>query len=239
MHRPTIALVCLLISLSALRAEAASYAARLHEAQTLLEKGDAAAAIERYRELQVDFPTDEAVLYGLGCAHYRHAEQIASLPPGQATPPEAVFQAAITAFESLSSAQNPRIQENAIFNRANCLAQMGRAAAKDPSAIQKAVSSLRMAIAAYEDLANRFPNNADVQQNLDHVRYLLKQLLQQTQKKEDKNEEKGDEQNEDQPNQLTGVTRISEASTDLLDSKTEIHEDTVTVFETPKGSPQP
>lgn len=147
----------------------------LRAAEDLARQGDLAGAVEAYRGLQVDHPDDARVLFGLGAAHYRHAESL-----GDGAAPDqraALYLEAQSVFERLLGAGDLRLRADAAFNRGNCFA---RRAGLIPDAQRKEkAQALRQAAAAYEEVLREHPGHAGAAQNLDHVRYRLRTLLQQ------------------------------------------------------------
>ena len=148
---------------------------QLEQARAHLKAGNPARAIEVYRELQVDYPDDPAVLFGLGCAQYRRAEQ--HVEAEQAEEAAAMFEKARGVFDRVVSAQGADVAADAAFNRANCVARVAELTPAREK-YQEAVAALRKAEAAYEAVLREYPDDARAKMNLDHVRYSLKKLLQ-------------------------------------------------------------
>ncbi len=228
------AAIILLLTVSiASGAFAASSASRLAEAHGKLKANDTAGAIEILRELQVESPGDERVLYALGCAQYKEAESqqgsvvgglVASGQPGGESA-QSPYKEAQESFENLLEAQDPEIARNAAFDRANCIAQSAKLGMQSPEGAQKAVGALRNAANAYQDFLRRFPDDKGAQQNLDHVRFLLKKLLREQKKDEKKDEEKQD-QKQDQKNP-TALLKVRNAQTEIPGATTNIDDDAI------------
>ena len=204
MFRPVVAFaMCAALCLCA---AAESRAARLSRAHAKLKESDPAAAIEILRELQVESPGDERVLYALGCAQYRLAEMQATGAPALpgAAPTGGLFDEAQATFGALSDARDPDIARHASFDRANCLAQSAKLAAQDPAKAQAAISDLVLAASAYEDYLRKYPDDRDARQNLDHVRFLLK-VLKQQQKDDPQQQEQQKQEKNEQPKATLAV----------------------------------
>lgn len=212
----------LLVALLPGIALAESSAARLAKAHAELNGGSPATALELLRELQVEQPNDERVRYALGCAQYKLAEAQANTEaaPGPAPAvPSASFDEAQKTFDGLIHADDRTIARAAAFNRANCLAQSAKALLANPAKASDAQNGLRSAIVAYEDLVRRYPDDASAQQNLDHVRYLLKKL--QAEKKDE--EKKDDQQQKDE--QQKAMLNVRNAATEIPGARAVVGED--------------
>ena len=195
-------MVCLIavavIFVSGERAHGASLSGSLQEADQLLGAGDVSAALEAYRNIQVDFPEAEEAQFGIGCAQYIQGT-------GQLTAEEsaASFAAAEEVFSRLSIARNEIIREHAAYNRANTVAQTAKMIPAEQQ-YKEAVAAFHGAVSAYEGVLREYPEHRGAGQNLDHVRFLLKELLQNPPEPED----------EDKPEQ---VSSFGVAHTDIED----------------------
>jgi tetratricopeptide (TPR) repeat protein len=159
--------------LTALDARAASLRSALQDASQLLADGDAPGAIASYREIQVEYPDSEEAKFGIGCSQYvQGAGQSAT---GALEEAATSFQAAEEVFRRLSTAQDSRIREGAVYNRANTVAQKAKMIPPQEQ-YKEAVAALGEAVSAYEEVLRDFPEHKGAGQNLDHVRYQLKQL---------------------------------------------------------------
>jgi tetratricopeptide (TPR) repeat protein len=165
----------------ALSASAASLNARMNEARALLEAGEAQAALDAYTELLVEDPESEFVRLGIACATYRLAEN--ALNAGDKEQARERFKEAESAFTLFSSATDWDARAAAAFDAANATTQLAKMtladAEEDPNLRQDAIDALRGAVRAYENVLIGFPGHAGAQQNLDHLRFLLKTFLQQ------------------------------------------------------------
>lgn len=214
---------------------AESQAARLSRAHGLLQQNDAAAALELLRELQVESPGDERVLYALGCAQYKMAEAqggAAGAPAGAA----ASFKEAQASFDALSRAKDPNIARQAAFDRANCLAQAAKQAMANPQQAAAAADSLRGAVSAYEDFLRHYPDDKGAQQNLDHVRFLLKKMLREN---KDQNKDQKQDKPKDQKQQ-EAVLSVRNAQTEIPGATAVVGEDSTVKLVAPgnAGAPQ-
>lgn len=170
-------------------ADAASLSRLLQEADKLLAEGDVAEALAAYQDIQVEFPEAEAAQFGIGCAQYIMGVGQSNANAAEAS--AASFSAAEEVFRRLSIAKNKTIRERAAYNRANTVAQTAKmipAAEK----YKEAVAALGGAVSAYEGVLRDYPEHRFAAQNLNHVRFLLKELLQNPPESEE--EEKSDEQ---------------------------------------------
>jgi tetratricopeptide (TPR) repeat protein len=209
-------------------APAASLQKELERARALLDAGDAAAAEELYRELQVEAPESGPVIFGLACAQYLAGkQQAAAQSPDLAA---GAFDAARETFQQLISLQDKSLRESAVFNQANCLAQ--KAKLLDPMQQYDArVAALREAVTAYETILRENPEHAGAQQNLDHTRFLLKTLLQEPPEKQDQEDQEQQDQPPDQPPQ--GFSLFTEAGTDLPGARAIAVDNTARVLRLP------
>ncbi len=219
-------IACTALSLSSTALSAVPFQA-LRAGQDLLEQGDAAKALEHFQELQVDYPDVGEVRFGLGCAWYMKAEQ--QLETGAVPEALASYAEARTAFDALLSNDNALVAREAAFNRANCLAR--EAAAVNPSEYEEAKAALRRAVEAYETGLERYPDHAGMKQNLEHLRFLLKQLLQNPPEQEPQNEEK---EPPDQPPPSI-LSRFGAVSTQLPGAQTK-QEDNTAILIMPDAS---
>ena len=196
----------LFLALLAIPAWAQSLSRGLEEAADVLAQGDAAAAVEAYRELQVAHPDAPEVIFGLGCAQYAQAQ--AKRDAADAEAAAAAFEEAQATFERVTNADDQQVARHAAFNRANCLAQRAKMIPAEQN-YEAAVGALRRAADAYQAVLDDYPGYDAAQQNLDHVRYLLKQLLRNP---PDKQEQQ--------------VTVFTYADTELPNATAEIRDDT-------------
>ena len=154
------------------------------------------------------------MLYALGCAQYKLAESAG----GGAD----AYKDAREAFDALANAKDPMIARNAAFNRANCLAQAAKAAASDPKGQQAALGQLRSAASAYEDFLRQYPGDTGAQQNLDHVRFVMKKM-QRASKQDDKQDQKQDDKKP--PQEPPASLAVRNAQTEIPGAKAEVGDD--------------
>ncbi|MBX7257071.1 MAG: hypothetical protein K1Y02_11980 [Candidatus Hydrogenedentes bacterium] len=183
---------------------AESFVDKLNQANAKLRNGESQAALDIYRELQVENPESDVLYHNLGCAQYSKGEEDSksAVKTGKAES----FSEAKASFERAMSSDDPALRKSATFNRANAVAQ--QAMAMDPAKDQKAVvAAFEDSIKSYEEILSNDPENKDAQTNLDHMRYLLKKMLQnppeqnqQQQGKDDQGKE-GDKQDQQQNQQ--------------------------------------
>src|SRR5690606_22700504 len=126
----------------------------------------------------------------LGGVHYRKGEGLAGA--GDAEGARAEFEAADKTFTGLSQHADERLATDAAFGRANALAQQAKLLA-GPESFKEGVKALRVAEQAYVELLKRAPGHAGARQNLDHIRFILKQLLQ-NKPEDQKNDEQEDQE---------------------------------------------
>lgn len=222
--------VLTVIALLAGAAHAESRASRLARAHEKLRESDPAAALEILRELQVEEPGDERVLYALACAQYRIAEAKQAVQrPGE--DPAAAYREAQAGFEALTGAKDPAIARQASFDRANCLAQTAKLGAGDPERAKEAIAGLRNAAAAYEAHLLRFPDDKGARQNLDHVRFLLK-TLQQKEEEQPKEDQQGGPPPEQPP---AAMLSVRNPATEIPGAKAVVSEDAIVQLVTPSA----
>jgi tetratricopeptide (TPR) repeat protein len=207
-------------------AYAESRSARLSAAHAKLQEGDPAAALEALRELQVEDPSDERVLYALACAQYRLAEAQAATGD-----PNTAFKDAQAAFETLSRAKDPGIARQASFDRANCLAQAAKLSMADPKNAKAAVGALQAAAAAFEAHLAVYPDDKGARQNLDHVRFLMKNLQREKKDEEQKQDEKKDDK------QPKAVLSVRNAVTELPGATAVVGDDATVQLVKPGATP--
>ena len=174
-------LVCALLVVC-LPTGAESFARRLKEGHALLRSGDADGALQVYRDLQIEEPESDQLHYSIGCAQYERG--IAKSKEEAYDEAIAGFDAARGAFAEASLSGAPAIRRNALFNKANSIAQTAKQAvvARGTGLAQedheKMVKAFEESVQAYDQFLEQYPGHAGAKQNLDHVRYLLKKLMQ-------------------------------------------------------------
>jgi hypothetical protein len=176
-----IAVVCLSIVVGA-RADAAdSFRRQLEKGNAQLREGNAAGALEQYRELLTEDPESPLIRYNMGLAHYGEATQFGGL--GSTEDAMAALNKAKQEFESVEkNSPDPKLRMDAAYNHANATAQQAKwsveAAKSGAGKFEDTVKAFEASLAEYEDLLKRRPDHAGAKQNLDHMRYLLKSMLQ-------------------------------------------------------------
>jgi hypothetical protein len=152
----------------------AGFAGELRSCNAALRAGKPAEALEGLRALQVERPDSPWVLYALGAAQHQ-------LGRGHAVAQEntqavEAFEAAARYFGKAAESDLPELRRAALFNGANAVVQAGMTQkAGDNRA--GAIERLESAIGRYEALLREYPVFAPGLQNLDAVRYRLKQWL--------------------------------------------------------------
>ncbi len=101
------------------------FAVSTSEAMQSLRAGEYDTALTQFQELQVDAPNDPDVLYGLGCVQYQRG--LSRLETQQTEEAKTAFQEARTAFNSVLSGTDKRLQPNAGFNLANVFSKEAEA----------------------------------------------------------------------------------------------------------------
>lgn len=205
----------------------------VQEANGLLEKGDADAALNLLKESQVDYPDAAELRFGIACAQYARGEKL--LESGAAEEAKAAFGEARSLFNTLSANDNPQISREAVYNGANTVAREALAVAEtgDHAA---AVTALRGAVSAYEAGLARYPDHAGMRQNLDHVQLKLKELLQKPQQEEEQQQPEQQKPPEQSPQV---VSLFGQASTELPGAQARVEENTAYLVPPKKQEPQP
>jgi Ca-activated chloride channel homolog len=191
----SIALVCCMAGWAA----AENFDNRFAEGYKLLDEGDAQGALDSFQELKVESPDSGLVDYSIAAATY--ALGMAYHESDDEEKATEYWVTAKNSFDRLVNDPDPFLRDNAPLNAANCMAQLARQL--DPKKqFKERVTALRSAIAAYEKVLYQQPGNETAQENLDHLRYLLKKMLQNPppeQQEQDKGEDgQSGDQGEDQ-----------------------------------------
>lgn len=173
-------------------ASAESLHDRIQRANGLLKQGETDKAIDSYNEIKVDHPESPVLEYNIGCAEYEKQLKEAQSDETKAKPN---FSEAIQSFERAMQSGDPTVNESAAYNRATALAQTAKSiegtegepgaggadGATTPPAPQPTATSsterekaFRDAMAAYQDILTKNPQNASAQHNIDHLRYTMK-----------------------------------------------------------------
>jgi len=219
-------LLTLLLMGLAVPAWADAFHTRLEEATGLLQQGLFDDAIKALEEMKVDFPDRPVLDYALGSAQYQRAEGLnAAGKPAEAL---SAYKDAETRFGGISAQNDPKVGLAAAFGRANAMAQQAKIAAS-PDKYKEAITALRNTEAAYLDVIKRDPHYPGAQQNLDHIRLMLKKLLQnppQSQQNGEQQQPPEDQKKQPQPKlvsvfrgattQLPGATAVADGATVTL-----------------------
>lgn len=176
---------------------------KLEKGHTALRGGDTNTALEAYRDLQVDDPESELLYYNIGRAHYKEGEAEAELE----SPEGAVeaFNLAKASFEKVLTSSDEEIRTSAGFNYANCIAQMAKQSVSLGDH-EKTIAAFEESVGSYEEFLRRHPDHEGAKNNLDHMRYYLKNLMQnppppqdqQQQQQQDQEKNKEDQKDQEQ-----------------------------------------
>lgn len=179
----------------------------VQQAEQLLATGEAARALETFRDLQVDHPEDPAVQFGVACSLLLMGSNAAAVDD-----PEAAAKAygeARTVFDTLkTAAPSAAVRLQAAYNAGNACLYTAQLLSAEQEYEQK-LSMYRQAVTAFEDALDREAGHAGAQQNLDHARFQLKQLLQNPPEKEEQ------DQQEPPPDQPKAVAYSEEEVTEI------------------------
>ncbi len=194
----TRSLICLCFAAVLYPASADPPRREVEEANKLLQRGETDEAIQAYRGLQIDDPESELLYYNIGCAQLESAAP--PDPEADSTLAIASLNSAKASLDKAVMAENATIRRDARFNRVNCDSGLAKHLALTPD-FEGATSAFEDAIYGYEDFLDQYPDHAGAQQNLNHMRYLLKKMLQnpppeqeqQEQESEDGEGEKGED----------------------------------------------
>ncbi len=199
--RKLMVLSLMLVIVASARAEL--FGDRVNGANAALRSGDIDGALNAYKNIEIENPTSDALQYNIGCAQYESAKKQAEkgIGIGEKDP----FDEAHTSFEKALGSEDPKIRENAEFNAANCLAQSAKLASTSGDS-NKTIAAFKTAIQSYEEFLHSHPSHEGAQTNLDHMRYLLKQMLQNPPKQQqgggkDKQDQNQDSSQKQQQNQ--------------------------------------
>lgn len=200
---------------------------RLQEANAFLQQGLFDEATKALEEMKVDYPDRPVLDYALGTAQYQRGEGLnAAGKPAEAL---SAYKDAETRFSGISTQADPKVGLAAAFGRANAMAQQAKMAAS-PDKYKEAITALRNTEAAYLEVIKRDPGYPGAQQNLDHIRLMLKQMLQNPPPSQpnDQQQEQQPEDKKKQPQpklisvfrgattQLPGATAVAEGATVTL-----------------------
>ena len=147
----------------------------IRDAQQLMEQGAPQEALDALKELQVDYPESPEVRFGIGCAWFLLGE--AAVASGNLEEAQKAYQESRTAFDALLHDPNAGIAREAAYNRANCTLRVA-AAIDATQQYGEAVAAWRLAVEAFENGLEQYPEHEGMAANLAYARYQLKQLLQ-------------------------------------------------------------
>jgi tetratricopeptide (TPR) repeat protein len=219
-------LLVALLATSVAPAWADAFHTRLREVNVLLEQGLFDEATKALDEMKVDYPDRPVLDYALGSAQYQRAEGLSAA--GKPAEALSAYKDAETRFSGISPQADAKIALAAAFGRANAMAQQAKMAAS-PDKYKEAITALRNTEAAYQDVIKRDPAYPGAQQNLDHIRLMLKQMLQnppQSQENGEQQQPPEDQKKQPKPKlisvfrgattQLPGATAVADGATVTL-----------------------
>ena len=195
----------------------------LQRAEEFLRIGDVEQALELLRELQVDRPDDDMVLYGIAMAYHRRAErllEVDDLPQALEALSEA--QEAYTRLGAQS--EDAGVAADAFYNSATLQAEASKLRFT-PEDFEAGVARIRAAIEALETVVAQYPEYDAAQHNLEHMRLTLKEILSNPPESEESEEDQEDQQDTPQPFSI-----FEFAETDLDDANAEVLEQGDTVL---------
>ncbi len=174
---------------------------QIERGNELLKRGDAQAALELYRLLQVEEPSSGVLRYNMGCAKVSLGKE--ALEAGRLDEAFEHFEAALEIFENLPDEADASLKRDAEYNLVNTEGRQARAIA-GAAPYEEALETVENSIRRYEEFLARYPDHEAAQHNLDHMRYLRKTLLDepppeepQPEEDEDEGEEPEDEEGEE------------------------------------------
>ena len=191
-------LIAVLLMASSAWAAPGPFRKRLDQAHAMLRSGDVDGALAVYRDLQTDEPESKLLYYSIGCAQYERALQETALEAVEDA--TASFHEARGLLDKAVNAPEPVLRRNARYNRANSVAQI----AKQSVAAMKydeVVAAFEESVRLYDDFLRVYPDHEGAQQNLDHMRYLLKKMLQNPPPPPEQQQDQGEQQDDGQANQ--------------------------------------
>lgn len=201
----------------------------VHQAEQLLATGEAVRALESFRELQVDYPEDPAVQFGVACSLLLMGANAVAVNDPQAA--AEAYGEARTVFETLkNAAPSAAVRLQAAYNAGNAFLYTGQLMSAEQEYDQK-VSMYRQAIAAFEDTLARDSGHGGARQNLDHARFQLKQLLQNPPEKQEQ------EQQQPPPEQPPLYSIFMNPQTEIPGARAVPEDDDIVRFVPPGGQP--
>jgi len=171
---------------------------RVQRANGLLRSGEAEKALDEYHQIQVDHPNSPVLEYNIGCAQYEQG--LKALQSQKEAESETAFSQAKDSFDRALQSGNDAVRSSATFNRANSLAQTAKLLGDKATPEQK-LQTYHDAIHAYEDVLQTDPSNAGAQQNIDHLRYMLKRAMQEPPPQQGEGEQNPQDENQQQDSQ--------------------------------------
>ena len=158
---------------AAFPAWAAPFEQRLEKGIGQMKRGELDAALLTFQDLKIEDPESDVLRYSIGAARYQQGTTEGTAPEDAAT----AFTDANANFGDLLTSEDKFIRENAQYNSANCLAQIAKLSVQGGDQ-EKTVKAFEDAIAAYDDVLRVQPGRIAAKKNLDHLRFLLKDMLQ-------------------------------------------------------------
>jgi len=145
------------------------------EGYSQLRGGESQAALDSFLKLKTESPDSVLVNYSIASANY--ALGLEALQGDNSELAKEKFETAKDGFFDLRNHPNTFIKENVPVNIANCSAQLARSLNPQEN-FQERLAGLKQAINEYETALRITPENRQAKNNLNHVRYLAKQMLQ-------------------------------------------------------------
>lgn len=219
----------LLSGLMGLLATFAASASReaLQRAEEFIRIGDSEQALEILRELQVEQPDNDMVLYGIAMAYHHQAQRL--LEQEELESGVNVLQEARRAYARLGETTNDAaLRADASYNEATLHAEQSKVQFS-PENYEEGVAGIRGAIAALEAVVAQYPDHAAAQHNLEHMRLVLRDILSDPPEEE---EQESESQPEDAPQPFS---IFNFAETDLPGAAAEVLEQGDTVMLHPSG----
>lgn len=221
MYKTALHITVVVISVFCMASAAEASSAELQKAEEFLQIGDTDQALELLREVQVDQPENDMVLYGIAMAYHKKAQQL--IENDEVEQGLSALQEARSAYARLSEqSEVPEIRADAAYNRATLQAQASELQFS-PEQYEEGVSAIREAVDALESVVSRYPEHPQARHNLEYMRLRLKEILNNPPEEE---EQESESPPEDSPEPFS---IFNFAETDLPGANAEVLEDGNTV----------